>query len=335
MISLSLRVALAAGLAAWCPTLFAGPPLIERQWPSASIDVGFHSSASTCIYPAIGAANTWNAVGADFYLRTESIASHPRVAQQTAAFNNTHVTIEDADDVTEGAGAEARTTTDIGGSVILNSDVFLDRKRMNGTPGFSQMACTTAPIISPTEFDGQSAILHELGHVVGFAGNPHTDFPNCIMFGGLMLGQVKRSLCADEKEEYIRKYGVPFKIVSLPDVAGPQGVDIPARIFYSGEPTFPVTRKTENLQCPSGWSCSDYSGTHATETQPLTFNFKCTNATPMPTATFYWRTTLTDATGVVSNTWTHASTCTKPASDAPSRSTGSDAGSVNRIIITQ
>lgn len=106
----------------------------------------------------------------------------------------------------------------------------------------------------------------------------------------------------------------PFKIASIPNVSGPQGVNIPAKIHYKGYPLFPVKRQTKIVSCAAGWSCSDYNGTYTSNTpSPLTFNFRCTNSSPEPTATFRWRTTLTDADGVVTNAVEHTSTCTTPA----------------------
>jgi len=94
----------------------------------------------------------------------------------------------------------------------------------------------------------------------------------------------------------------PFVIDTIPNVTGPQGVNIPATINFKGYPRFTVRRATKIVTCASGWKCSDYNGTYTSNVpSPLTFNFRCNNSTPLPTATFRWRTTLTDASGIFTN----------------------------------
>lgn len=327
-----LRAALASGLFACAGFAHAAPAAVNQQWEVASVRVGFHSSVSSCIFSAIGATNAWNAVGADLYLPTDSLATHPRVSEQTQAFNYANITVEDADNVTPGAGMETRTTVNPNTGTILNADIYVDRKRMDQTPGVTQLICTTAPTIPADRFDGESALLHEFGHAVGF---DHGDDSNCPMYPTMPAGQVKRVLCEAEMEEYLWAYGLPFKILSLANVSGPQGVNIPASVHYQGNPAFPVKRKTKIVQCASGWTCSDYNGTYTSATpSPLTFNFRCTNTSPLPTATFRWRTTLTDANGVVTNAVEHTSTCTRPAGTIANASRAGDGNSANRIVIT-
>lgn len=78
-IAISLFTATGPGHAAY--------PVIVKPWKAESIGVGFHESVKRCISSTIGASNTWNAVGADFFLLTETIATHKRAAEQTEAFN--------------------------------------------------------------------------------------------------------------------------------------------------------------------------------------------------------------------------------------------------------
>lgn len=105
----------------------------------------------------------------------------------------------------------------------------------------------------------------------------------------------------------------PFSISSIADVAGPQGVDIPARVDFNGHPLFPVVRETKTVQCAPGWSCSDYNETYLEASRtPLEFAFRCNSPMPMPTATFVWRTTLTGADGVTTSAVEHRSVCNTP-----------------------
>lgn len=310
----------------------AAYPVIAKPWNAESIGVGFHESVKRCISSTIGASNTWNAVSADFFFLTETIATHKRAAEQTQAFNLKNVTIEDKaslDDV----DALMETRRVFIGDYMTNADIRVRTSRMDqGTAVPGTFICTTSSTIPSDRYDWESAILHELGHVIGFNDVKE---PSCSMHESVGLGQMRRVPCAAEKTEFLAVYGLPLKILGLENVAGPQGVSIPARIFYQGAPTFPVTRTTANTSCPSGWSCGPYNGTYTNLTpSPLTLNFKCTNPDPMPTATFAWRTSLKDASGRVTNTVEHTSTCTRPAgTKVPNRSPGQPGQP--KIVITQ
>src|SRR3546814_18483794 len=67
----------------------------------------------------------------------------------------------------------------------------------------------------------------------------------------------------------------------------------------------------ENVGCPDTWDCSSYNKMHTASELSLEFNFHCAASPATPTATFQWKTTLTDADGVVTNVIQHSSTCTR------------------------
>ncbi|MBT2746594.1 MULTISPECIES: hypothetical protein [unclassified Lysobacter] len=328
-----MRIVLATGVMAWAGITHAAPPDFLAKWQIDSVIVGVHSSIPpTCVQPTANAVSTWNAVGANFLLFPDFIVSQPRVAEQTQAYDYKNVTIEDGTPQNPLAIMVARVRMNVTTKVLENADITVDKRRIgNNDPTQIQLSCSTADTVPPAQVDWESAILHELGHVVGI--NDSQSDIGCSMYFELGPGQKQRSLCADEKQVYIDGYK-PFKIVSLANVTGPQNVSIPAQIFYEGIPRFPVQRKTKIIECASGWTCSDYNGAYSTyAASPLTFNFKCTNSSPLPTATFKWRTTLTDANGKVTNAVDHTSTCTRPAG---TKAEGSDAvsGGINRVIIT-
>ncbi|MEI2454616.1 hypothetical protein [Lysobacter firmicutimachus] len=329
---ISARMLVATALAVCGFQASAQAPVITSQWEAASVNIGFHDSVSACIFSSIGASNTWNRVGVDLHLQTDSLASHPRVDEQTQAYNYSHITVEDDAQLLPGALMEARIMTNSQTGTILNADIFVDRRHMNQTQGLFQFSCDTGSSVPPDKYDWESAILHEFGHIVGFQ---HTyDQTGCSMYKTLKEGESRRVLCEAEKQEYIRAYGLTFRIMALENVAGPQGANIPARVFYKGTPVFPVRRETKIVECASGWECSDYIGTYTAQTpSPLTFYFRCTNTTPLPTATFRWRTTLIDANGMKTNSVDHTSTCTTPPGAIQTDSADPVGG--NRIIITQ
>lgn len=329
----ALRTALATGAVAWAGVTYATPPDFLGKWQIGSVIVGTHSSIPpACVQPTANAVKTWVAVGANLLLFPDFSVSQPRVATQTKDYNYKNVTIEDGTPQNPAAIMAARVKVDTTTKFLENADITVDKRRIaNNDPTQIQLSCSTGPTVPPTQVDWESAILHELGHVVGLADGT-TDI-SCSMYFELGPGQIQRNLCSDEKQVYIEAYK-PIKILGLENVAGPQGVNIPARIFYEGMPRFPVQRKTQIIQCADGWSCSNYNGTYSTyASSPLIFNFKCTNPNPMPTATFKWRTTLTDANGKVTNAVDHTSICTRPAGTKAESSDVVSKG-VNRVIIT-
>lgn len=332
MKSQSLRKSLAIAAMAWTGLCDAAPPNFLAKWQINSAIVGIHSSIPpACVQPTANAVAAWNNVGANFRLFPDFIVSQPRVADQTPDYDNKNVTIEDGTPSNPLALMAARVTMNLSTKVLQNGDIVVDKRRIwNNDPTQIQLSCSTAANVPPTEVDWESAILHELGHVVGI-DDDKSDI-SCSMYFELGPGQKQRDLCADEKQVYIDGYK-PFKIVSLANVAGFQGVNIPARIVYEGIPRFPVQRKTKIVECASGWSCSDYNGSYRAYTDsPLTFNFKCTNPSPLPTATFKWRTTLTDAHGTTTNAVDHTSTCTRAAA-ARQESADAVSDGIGRVII--
>lgn len=324
---------MAAAIALACAgTASATPPVIFGKYGVRSVTVGFHSSIPTdCASASIFAVSEWNAVGADFDLKTTN-TPHPRYEDQTQTFDYQNVTVQDGvpsrPDAIMAARVKRNTTT----GIIENADIIVDQRRINqaGPQPVDKLNCAGLNPTPVNEVDFQSAILHELGHVVGL--EDVLDEPSCALYYSLASGVKRRALCASEKQAHIANYGKRFQIVSIPNVTGPQGVNIPAQIHYEGTPTFPVQRNTKTIQCASGWTCSDYNGTYSSTTpSPLTFNFRCSNSTSLPTATFRWRTTLTDANGVVTNAVEHTSTCT---STTGTKGTNATPGGVNRVIVT-
>jgi hypothetical protein len=107
----------------------------------------------------------------------------------------------------------------------------------------------------------------------------------------------------------------PFKIGSIPDATGLQGVPIPVEVHYKGYPQFAVKAKV--ISCPSGWSCSGGELAYADKLpSPLKYFFTC-NATSRPPANFRIRTRLSDTDEVSPEPVEHNLTCTPAAQGTP------------------
>lgn len=326
-----LRILLIAGTMAWMGLAQAVAPTASGHYVRASVISGMHNSVPPeCVQATTNAITTWNTVGANFSILPDFFVTTPRAEDQTVEYNQAHITIDTGlfsePRAVMGTAKDVNPTT----KIISNADIRVDDRRVwNHDPSVEQLSCSTLP---PTinQIDWESVILHEFGHAIGFE---HDASLGCAMYPGGSPGTMQRTLCAEEKQAYIDNYKA-LRITSIPNVSGPQQVNIPAKVFYAGTPAFPVQRKTKIIQCASGWTCDDYNGTYSTSApSPLTFNFKCTPTTSMPTATFKWRTTLVDANGVVTNAVDHTSTCTKPAGLLGDRPSGELKG-INRVIIT-
>ena len=325
-----LRTALAVSLIMSAGLARAEDPVITREWQTDFIRVGFNDSVpSNCVMPTVAATNSWNAVGADFYHELDLFTRHPLIANQTAAFNGKNITIEPSDDIRPDAVMSTRLDPDPSGAGnLVNADIRVNRRILEA----GDISCSTAEVVPADKVDWESAILHEFGHGIGFVQDVNE--PTCSMHWSLTDGEKRRVLCAAEKQAYIDAYGKKFKILSIPNVSGPQQTDIPAKVIYEGTPVFPVERRTKYISCPSGWSCSNYNGTYSSATSStLTFNFRCDPSVPLPTATFQWRTTLIDANGKETDSVDHTSTCTKPPGTL-NKNSGDKPTGINRVIIT-
>lgn len=261
------HIALLAGIAAWSGLAQAQEtPELAYLWETTSNAVGFHESVSACIYPTIGAANTWNAVGAGYYFWTDSVANQPRVATQTQAYNYSHHTVEDKEIPDLNVPMQtAQTRTGQTLTTMINSDTYVDRARMSPlNPQRVGFTCTAGSTVPADKLDWQTAMLHELGHAAGFIDDHNITSRRCAMYYAKLAGENQRVLCDAEKQNYLKGYGLQFKILSIPNVTGPHNTNILAKINFKERRPFPYNDTLRILRVlPAGPATTTTAPTQA------------------------------------------------------------------------
>ncbi|WP_256857156.1 N-acetylmuramoyl-L-alanine amidase family protein [Xanthomonas citri] len=156
--------------------------------------------------------------------------------------------------------------------------------------------------------------------------NRVAEFPSTIIEVGFHTNALDAAALQNEKFRLLASKGMakglklykegtactPFKIESIPASSGPQGSQVPYKVNYSGNPTFPVIMYFEPVKCASGWSCQTGTRTTTSTSSPLTFNFSC--GTGSATATMIFKRWLVDADGVKTEPVEVSHTCVKSAS---------------------
>lgn len=111
----------------------------------------------------------------------------------------------------------------------------------------------------------------------------------------------------------------PFKLDSVPNVSG-VGASVAAAMNFSGYPRFPVHINLAVLACPTGWICrGGRAKVEKNVPSPITFTWNCTPSKPGEPQVSRIRTSLEDASGLVTESVESTITCTTPGSTSTSR----------------
>jgi hypothetical protein len=156
--------------------------------------------------------------------------------------------------------------------------------------------------------------------------NRVAEFPSTIIEVGFHTNALDAAALQNEKFRLLASKGMakglklykegtacaPFKIDSIPASSGPQGSQVPYKVNYSGNPTFPVVMHFEPVKCAPGWACQSGTRSTTSTSSPLTFQFSCGSGSTTTTSTFKrW---LVDADGVTTAPVEVAHTCVKGSS---------------------
>ncbi|WP_425481894.1 N-acetylmuramoyl-L-alanine amidase [Lysobacter panacisoli] len=238
--------------------------------------------------------------------RDEDIRSRPLFANHVGASTLIHVHTNAGDPLARGTRVfiqEGRIAdAQLGASILCYM-----REQIQSLPAYTAFPVQTAPQYD-NYGENRLATMPSVIVEVGFHTNPtdaaalqNATFRSAAMRGvekGYRLNSEGRTGCT------------PFAISSIPSSPGKYYQDFPVKYYFTGYPRFPVTLKTTNVSCPSGWTCSNKSTSYARVVpSPLTSNFYCTAQSTTPAATFKWRTTLVDADGVATKPVDHTTTC--------------------------
>lgn len=211
----SARVALATSLIGASFAAQAVGPEIQKYWPeTVSVKNVYihHYMPGACDNAVLYSLDTWNSAGAAVaYGWPTNYVITQRNTEQTRAFDDATITVED--DVLYGGAlmiAEHRIGTD--GYTLLDSDIYVERNKLfYGDTATGDFFCSDSRTALPPSYlyDYRSAMVHELGHTLGF----QTDWEwygsmACVMYGALDYGVVRRSLCPDEYNQVRYVYGI-------------------------------------------------------------------------------------------------------------------------------
>lgn len=101
-----------------------------------------------------------------------------------------------------------------------------------------------------------------------------------------------------------------FKIDSIPAVTGQVNTPFIYKIFYSGNPTYPIRVYSEPVACQAGWTCSSFNRlVTSPESSPISQSINCTSTQPGMSGTFRFKRWLVDADGVKTDPVEHIYTC--------------------------
>lgn len=209
------KSALLACLLAFANTApaFAGPIPQPYYFPNGSKGVKINNALpAACDANTKAAVDAINAAGRSFQLTGTS-----------QNFTSTYYTAQDDPDfinIQDGSGLSSIMRTIIYGyaspptpAQAIDATVYVNADRIyydsETTAQANDLVCGSSITSSNIgqRIDWQSAMLHEMGHVKGMDHRTDGSTGPCVMTTYLNYGQIKRSLCSDERGLLVGFYG--------------------------------------------------------------------------------------------------------------------------------
>lgn len=189
----------------------AAPPVASAAWNQNPVPVKIHTAlAPACDDPTAFAMDTWSYDGGSQFKYSGPTFTETRVMNLNnyGTREGRVVNIQDDDSIPSGTHMRTRVaySADVANQ-INDADVFVryDFSYYTNSPTYAGYFCSSGTPRGD-QIDYESAMVHELGHAMGFVENYSTTTA-CVMYPTLRGGAVRRTLCADDRQGAINTYG--------------------------------------------------------------------------------------------------------------------------------
>lgn len=205
-----LSVMLAAGVVLGSAAQ-AAPPVASAAWNQTPVPIKIHNAlAPACDDPTMFAMDTWSYDGGSSFKYSGPTFTDTRVMSLNGYGTREDRVVNIQDDSTLPSGTHMRTRVAYSATVanqINDADVFVrhDYSYYTNSPTYAGYYCASGTPRT-NQIDYETAMLHELGHAMGFVENYNTTAA-CVMYPYLSGGTVRRALCADDRQGAINTYG--------------------------------------------------------------------------------------------------------------------------------
>lgn len=200
------KLSLAAALGAALITTSAATAQVPAPYKLGSNTraLWLHAQMPAGCDPYVTASvNIWNGAGSRF--RYSFSQSNSLTNDFDNLANSSRTTIQPGE-----TSAIMTTRIRSSGRTLLDADVIVNEGRLfYGTNSSTresggQFHCSLSTVVPSNKMDFQTSVTHELGHALGL---DHTINRDCSMYSYQDYGEVRRTLCADEKAAIRGVYG--------------------------------------------------------------------------------------------------------------------------------
>jgi hypothetical protein len=174
-----------------------------------------YSLPAGCDGPTTAAANTLNSVGARFQITGSGQYYTDVYINPQGDSDKANINIQDDYGLASSVPMRKIHYSEyVGRWVRADADIFVNGNMLyyfdpgevqESTDFYCAATLPSGGLGSMTDY--QTAMLHEMGHVVGFEHRTDSSTGPCVMAAYVARGTVKRALCDDEKRKFVAVYG--------------------------------------------------------------------------------------------------------------------------------